>query len=147
MIERYQLDNNTFSEILRGNQIVIARFRNIPQTDIFVSAIAVREAIRGVTDVIGANEKQGANSLPGSYSFLILLIESLRQYQIYPYTKEADNLYKSWSGKGSGPGQNDWRIAASAVSAGMILVTADKHFAKIEQFVPELIIEDWSQSE
>ena len=146
MIKRYQLDNNTLSELLRGNQVVIGRFRRVPHTDIFVSAIAVREAIRGVTDVIGANEKQGAKGLPGSYTFLIRLIESLRQYQIYLYTQEADALYKSWSGKGSGPGQNDWRIAASAVSAGMIIVTADRHFAKIQQFVPELVIEDWSQS-
>ena len=74
-------------------------------------------------------------------------LESFEYFQILPYTDEADQLYRSWTGKGAGPGQNDWRIAASAVAANMIVVTADKGFAKIHQFVPDLNYEDWSLAE
>ena len=139
------LDNNAYRAIARGDAAFLRRLSDLPEGEVFLSAIAIREAVRGLMENLGANEKQGARGLPMAYDYLLQFLQSLIDFDIHPYTEEADALYSSWSGKGSGPGQNDWRIAASAVSAGMIVVTADRHFAKIQHFVPELIIEDWSQ--
>ena len=92
---------------------------------------------------LGSKEGKGEKGLPLAYESLDRLLDSLEDFQIHLFTDEADNLYHGWTGKGSGPGQNDWRIAASAVSAGWILVTADKHFARIQQVIPALTYEDW----
>jgi predicted nucleic acid-binding protein len=126
-----------------GDPVVVAHYNRIADEDIFLSIIAVREVVRGITDRIGEEEKKGAKYLPKAYEYLTTLLKQLEDFQIHPYTPEADALYQSWSGKGSGPGQNDWRIAASAVSASFTVVTADKGFGKIQSFVPQLRVEDW----
>lgn len=73
---------------------------------------------------------------------LVRLIENLSRFLILPYTDEAERQYRSLFSTVKRIGKRDARIAAHALTTGLIVVTCNTaHF----QRVPGLRLEDWSE--
>lgn len=74
--------------------------------------------------------------------FLAKLVQSLAAFPLLPYTDEAEELFQSWTARQKRVGSQDCRIAASAIQAGLIVVTCNgKDFST----VPGLPWQDWSK--
>ncbi len=83
----------------------------------------------------------GAPQKPG-HLWTGVVTKALSSFQILPYTDEAEQLYQSWPAKQKRVGPNDCRIAASAIVAGLTVVTCNQ---KDFSTVPGLVWEDWSK--
>ena len=133
----YLLDADTASLALRENKRVQGRMRRSP--DVWLSAIAAEEMLTGVLALLNANRDK-----PGTlfnYGLLINLLSFLGGMRIYPYDEKAVLLYQSFPASVKRIGPQDCRIAASAIAAGWIVVTANtRHFSQI----PGVQFEDWS---
>ncbi len=136
----YLLDTDTASLAFNGNERVLARVRQAKAQNIRLSSIAAEESIRGALSVI--QRCQAAAGLPAAHSFLTRLLSFLYEYRIHPYNAEASLVYASFSAQIKRLGTQDCRIAASAIAAGWIVVTANRrHFSQI----PGVQFEDWSR--
>ncbi len=96
--------------------------------------------MRGALNLIQRDrDKAGA---PAAHEFLRRLMFHLCDYRIHPYNEQAARVYASFSAKTKLVGTQDCRVAASAIAAGMIVVTVNtKDFSRI----PGVQFEDWSR--
>ena len=141
----FVLDNDTASLLFRGrNGVLNYRALAVPPIQLWLPAVAVEEQFRGRLGVLAKlNPARPKESLliPIAYRDLVLTQEFLRRFQILPYTQADKDLYQSWSAAVKRVGTRDCRIAASAISRGFTVVTANsRHF----QQIPGVQTVDWS---
>lgn len=135
----YLLDTDSASLAFEGNRRVCARIEQAPASAVWLSSISVEEALRGALAVINWNrDKPG---FPAANDFLIRLLQFQCSLQIHPFDERAALAYASLPAKVKRVGSQDCCIAASAISRGWIVVTANqKDFSRI----PAVQFEDWN---
>ena len=133
--QRYMLDTNTASYIIKGEPAVIReRLLDVPMANVCVSAITEAELLRGVA------RKPEAKRLP------IAVKEFLLRVEILPWDSDAADAYAqlrtACENEGKPLGAMDMLIAAHSVAVGAILITNDEAFYNVEH---HLLLEDWTK--
>ena len=134
----YLLDTDSASLAFGSNERLRARIRQTP--GVHLSSIAAEERVRGVFNVIQKN--RDTPGLPAAHVFLVRLLSDISGYAIHPYDELAARVFASFPASVRRIGTQDCRIAASAIAASWIVVTANlKDFSRI----PGVQFEDWSR--
>ena len=131
---QYMLDTNTASYIIRKEpEIVIKRLRHVSKETVCISAITAGELLYGIS------RTPVAKHLPLVVKRFILDINILPwdQTTIQAYA----SLRATCENEGNTLGPLDMLIAAHSISAGAILVSNDKSFNNIRDY---LELEDWT---
>ena len=133
--QRYMLDTNTASYIIKGEPAIIReRLLDVPMANVCVSAITEAELLRGVA------KKPETKHLP------IAVKEFLLRVEILPWDSDAADAYAqlrtACENEGKPLGAMDMLIAAHSVAVGAILITNDKAFYNVEH---HLLLEDWTK--
>ena len=128
----YLLDTNILSDLVRQPQGVIARRIAEAGEETICTSIIVAAELR-----FGA-EKSGSNKLGDQVDLILSAIEILPLES--PADREYGKLRHYLARNGTPIGPNDMLIAAQALCAGLIVVTANTgEFWR----VPGLIVENW----
>ena len=136
----YLLDTDSVSLAYIGNERILARIRQAPVSDVWLSSIAVEENMRGSLNLIHRGRDKAAS--PAAHEFLKRLMFHLCDYRIHPYNEQAASVYAAFTAKTKLVGSQDCRVAASAIAAGLTVVTVNqKDFSRI----PGVQFEDWSR--
>lgn len=138
----YLLDTNIVELIFRGNPLVIARIRRTPVDQLWVSSLSVQEMLGGTIAEINAEmskRRQGV-SIPSAY--LGKLVHNLHQFNILPYSDEAEQHYQGFGAATKRVGKMDCRIAAHAIIAQLTVIT--QNVGDFER-IPGVVFEDWSK--
>lgn len=129
----YLLDTNTVSHIARKHPMVCQRFSQKTHQSIGISVITEAEILAGLAKI-----PQATKLAKTMHSFLA-------RTTIYPYDSETAQSYAALqvflSSNGKALSAMDALIAAHAHAVEATLVTADKAFLQISDFVP---VENWS---
>lgn len=133
--QRYMLDTNIASYIIKGQQAAIReRLRNVPMTNICISAITEAELLRGVA------------RKPEARRLAVIVKEFLLRVEILPWDSAAANAYAqlrtACENDGKSLGVMDMLIAAHSFAVGAILVSNDRAFYNVEH---HLMLEDWTK--
>ena len=129
---RYLLDTNILSDLVRQPQGTVARRITQAGEETICTSIIVAAEIR-----FGA-EKSGSNKLEDQVNLILSAIEILPLES--PADREYGKLRHYLTRKGTPIGPNEMLIAAQALCAGLIVVTANTgEFSR----VPGLIVENW----
>ncbi|MCP4769040.1 MAG: type II toxin-antitoxin system VapC family toxin [Gammaproteobacteria bacterium] len=129
---RYLLDTNILSDLVRQPQGAVARRIAEAGEETICTSIIVAAELR-----FGA-EKSGSNKLGDQVDLILSAIEILPLES--PADREYGKLRHYLSRKGMLIGPNDLLIAAQALCAGLIVVTANTgEFSR----VPDLKVENW----
>ncbi len=133
--QRYMLDTNTASYVIKGMPIVVRdHLRNVPMGVVCISAITEAELLRGVA------KKPEAKQLPLAVNEFLLRVDRL------PWNSAVATVYANLrtacENKGKSLGTMDMLIAAHSVAVDAILVTNDRAFYHVAQ---HLKLEDWTQ--
>ena len=128
----FALDSDTFSDLQRGRLAILNQLLSVPADQIWIPAVVAEEQVRGRLAVINKVHTLSPARAAFAYLAFTTLLQELAQYQILPHTEEAEALYRSWPASVKRVGAHDCRIAASAIVAGMTLVTRNRsHFSHI----------------
>jgi tRNA(fMet)-specific endonuclease VapC len=129
---RYLLDTNILYDLVRQPQGAVARrIAEVGEETICTSIIVAVELRFGA-------EKSGSNKLGDQVDLILSAIEILSLES--PADREYGKLRQYLARNGTPIGPNDMLIAAQALCAGLIVVTANTgEFAR----VPGLNIENW----
>ncbi len=132
--QRYMLDTNTVSYIIKGESASIQQHLvNVPMASICISAITEAELLRGLA------KKTEAKQLA------LLVKEFLLRVEILPWDSDAANAYANLrtvcENEEKPLGAMDMLIAAHSVAVGTVLITNDKAFYRVRQYVA---LEDWT---
>lgn len=133
--QRYILDTNTASYIIKGDPAVVRKhLRNVPMATVCISAITEAELLRGVA------KKPEAKRLP------IAVKEFLLRVEILPWDSDAAGAYAklrtACEKEGKPLGTMDMLIAAHSVAVGAVLITNDKAFYNVGH---HLTLQDWTK--
>ncbi|VAW93233.1 hypothetical protein MNBD_GAMMA20-253 [hydrothermal vent metagenome] len=133
--QRYMLDTNTASYIIKGEPKVIREnLRSVPMAKVCISAITEAELLRGVA------KKPEAKRLP------IAVKEFLLRVEILPWNSDVAATYAqlrtACENEGKPLGTMDMLIAAHSVAVGAFLITNDKAFYNVKH---HLMLEDWTK--
>ena len=133
--QRYMLDTNTASYIIKGEHAVIREhLQNVPMVSVCISAITEAELLRGVA------KKPEAKRLP------LAVKEFLLRVEILPWDSDAANSYAqlrtACENEGKPLGTMDMLIAAHSVAVGAVLITSDQGFYKVKH---HLTLQDWTK--
>lgn len=133
--QRYMLDTNTASYIIKGEPAVVRkRLRNIPMSNVCISVITEAELLRGVAKI------------PEAKRLSIAVKEFLLRVEIFSWNSDAANAYAqlrtACENEGKPLGTMDMLIAAHSVAESALLITNDKAFYNIEH---HLMLEDWTK--
>jgi len=128
------LDTNMASYIIKGaNNAVQERLENVPMASVCISAVTQAELLLGVA------KKPDAKSLP------MVVNEFLLRVEILPWGSQAAQTYADlrtvFEKEGKSLGAMDMLIAAHAASSGATLVTDDKAFYHVQNY---LSLENWT---
>ncbi len=138
----YLLDTNIISTFLdqgRNSQFLTRRILNQPPQNLFISIITVEEMMRG--ELGGIHRLRHRPNVVKVYRAFEGLFEALHRFQIVSYTTEIEQIYQSMSWEQKRVGTQDCRIAATAMSHGFTVVTANtSDFYKIGG----VAVEDWT---
>lgn len=134
-------DTNVLTEILAGNDSIIARATAIPVNQQAVPVIVIEEIIRGRLNVIRQAEAGKAKvGLERAYELFQETFSDTRRLQILAYTSQAESLYQQWKHQGIHVSTHDLRIAAICVAHNTKLITRNRRdFERI----PGLAVEFW----
>lgn len=134
-------DTNVLTEILAGNDSIIARATAIPVNQQAVPVIVIEEIIRGRLNVIRQAEAGKAKvGLERAYELFQETFSDTRRLQILAYTSQAESLYQQWKHHGIHVSTHDLRIAAICVAHNTKLITRNRwDFERI----PGLAVEFW----
>lgn len=133
MISRFMLDTNAVSSFMHGRNVELdTRIAAHTKSTLCISAVTYGETMYGVRN------RPEAVRLAAAAEILFKMVD------ILPWTVEVADSYGELRATMRRAGASlqalDMLIAAHAVSAGAVLVTADKAF----RHVPGLEIEDWT---
>ena len=137
----YSLDSDIVNGVVKGNGVILRRVRSVEPAERWVSTIVVEELVGKQVSHINTLRSQ-RRPLGRECRLLADLIGAFSSFQILPYTDEAEELYQSWSAKQKRIGPNDCRIAASALTAGLTVITGNR---KDFSTIPGLVWQDWSK--
>ena len=134
MAIRYLLDTNTASYIIKGTiASVQRRLAKVPMEQLAISAVSEGELRYGVA------RRRDATGLQ------TIVSEFLLHLTILPWESEAAQQYGQLRAKleseGQPMGNLDLMIGAQALALGLILVTNDQAFRRINK----LKLEDWTK--
>jgi len=124
-VARYLLDTNLLRSALTPDS-ELAIWIATHAGEIALGLVSVREVLRGALASIAEAESPqfaGKTSLSTRYALLARILEGLASFPLHPYSEEADALYHSWPKSLHRVGPNDCRIAASAITGGLIVLT------------------------
>lgn len=131
----YLLDTTTVSHLIRKHPTVCERFSQTAIQAIGISVVTEAEILAGL-----AKKPQATKLANTLHSFLA-------HTNIYPFDSETAEHYAQLQyflmQSGKALSAFDVLIAAHAKSVGATLVTSDKAFYHIADFVP---VEDWTQA-
>ncbi len=131
----YLLDTNTVSYAVRGQLSVNQRLKETPREYIALSSIVEAELLHGLV-----KKPQATRSMRLAKNFLAHI-------DILPWDSYAANSYAELQAffiqHGKMLSTMDALIAAHAHAVGATLVTSDKAFFQISDFLP---VEDWTSS-
>lgn len=135
-MQRYMLDTNTASYIIKGEPAVVREhLLQVPMASVCISSITQAELLCGVA------KKPKAKHLP------IAVKEFLMRVEIMPWDSDAAEVYArlraSSESEGKPLGTMDMLIAAHSVSVGATLITNDQAFFRIKR---HLSLEDWTRT-
>jgi tRNA(fMet)-specific endonuclease VapC len=133
--QRYILDTNTASYIIKGQPIVVREYlQNVPMTSVCISAITEAELLYGVT------RKPEAKHLPLAVKEFLLLVE------ILPWDSDAAEAYAqlrtACENEGQPLGSMDMLIAAHSVAVKAVLITNDRAFYHVKHLI---MLQDWTK--
>jgi tRNA(fMet)-specific endonuclease VapC len=129
---RYLLDTNILSDLVRQPQGAVARRITEAGEETICTSIIVAAEIRFVA------EKSGDSKLRDQVNLILSAIEILPLES--PADREYGKLRHYLARNGTPIGPNDMLIAAQALCAGLIVVTANTGECSR---VPGLIVENW----
>ena len=135
----YVLDTDHLSYQQRGYEVLRSRIKSTPPENIAITVISVEELIRGRLAQI-REAKNEAKSIH-AYVGLAQAVRWLNRFRILDYDEAASNIFTSLRQQKIRVGTRDLRIAATALSAGGIIVT--RNVGDFGQ-VPGLTIQDWT---
>lgn len=133
--QRYMLDTNTASYIIKGEPVEIREhLLKVPMANVCISAITEAELLCGVA------------KKPEAKRLALAVKEFLLRVDILPWNSDAAEAYASLrtacENEGKPLGVMDMLIAAHSVAAETVLITNDKAFYKVQHF---LNLEDWTK--
>ena len=138
-VPRYLLDTNILRALADGDPTIDARIDSLGDGVVVVSVVAIREVWKGVLATVTQEESKPSGRLAYAYEYLQDSFHALCDLTPYPYSEEAETLFQSFPAKVKRVGTNDCRIAASAITSGLTVLTRDKDFAAI----PGVSVERW----
>ena len=131
---RYLLDTNLLRPALTS-ETELALWIEAHPGEVALSLVTVREALRGTLASLAEAESPqflGKSSLSTRYALLTRLLDGVSRFPLQPYSETAEALYQSWPKSLHRIGPNDCRIAASAIVAGLVVLTLNRtDFARI----------------
>ena len=134
--QRFMLDTNIASFIIKGSPAVAAHMRTVPMSAICISAITEAELLLGVA------KKPQAKHLP------IIVNEFLLRVEILPFNSDAAQTYAQLRTACEKNGKSlscmDMLIAAHALAENTVLITNDKAFYHLDS---DLTLLDWSKQD
>jgi predicted nucleic acid-binding protein len=135
-VARYLLDTNLLRPALTAGT-ELALWMEAHPGEIALSIVTVREALRGTLASIAEAESPqaaGKSSLSTRYALLARLLAGIQSIPLHPYSEAAEVLYQSWPKSLHRTGPNDCRIATSAITAGLVVLTRNTaDFERIAQ--------------
>ncbi len=134
--QRYMLDTNTASYIIKGEPVIIREhLLKVSMAHVCISVITEAELLRGVA------RKPEAKHLP------IAVKEFLLRVEILPWDSDTAKTYAqlrtTCENEGKPLGTMDMLIAAHSVAVGALLITNDKAFYNLKH---HLSLDDWTKS-
>lgn len=136
--ERYCLDTNIISEILRRNFVVLSRFKKVLKDGLIcgLPSMAYFEVVRGLLANLGYCKLNEIESMRKN-----VLMDMPMNYDVL---YKASEIYASLKQNGQLIEDADILIAATAICYECVLVTDNvKHFSRI----PGLRIENWTRKD
>lgn len=126
----YLLDTDSASLAFRGNARIRTRIRQAPNPGVWLSAIAAEEIMQGALGSVNANRNKASSA--AAYRLFFESVASICDYRIHPCNAEVALIFASFPAQVKRIGSQDCWIAASAIAAGWIVVTANhRHFSQI----------------
>ena len=131
-MNRYMLDTNTVSYLVRQHPVVMRRVANVPVESTCISAITAGELLYGLM------------RLPDARRLHRTVTEFLRRVDVLPWEDRTAARYGTLKAdmerRGNALGPLDLLIASHALAVEVVLVTSDRAFNR----VVDLRIEDWT---
>lgn len=132
---RYMLDTNTANFIIKGNPAAVREhLLEVPMASVCISAVTQAELLLGI------ERKPDAKRLHEAVKEFLLRVD------ILPWDSDAAEMYARLRAdcerNGTPLGSMDMLIAAHAAAAGTVLVTSDRAFFYLRNF---LTLADWTR--
>lgn len=133
--QRYMLDTNTASYIIKGKPLAIREhLLKVPMASVCISTITEAELLRGVA------------KKPEAKRLSVAVKEFLLRVDILPWDSDAAEAYAklrtACENEGKSLGAMDMLIAAHSIAAETILITNDNAFYNVQHL---LTLEDWTK--
>jgi tRNA(fMet)-specific endonuclease VapC len=140
----YLLDTSVVSNFLDERRYypqLTAKILSQQPEQIFISIITVEEILQGA--LASVQKVKRKTSVTTAYQYFENLFAGLHQFQILPYTSEAESIYQSLPAKIKRIGTQDCCIAAIAHTNKFTIVTIN-----VNDFVSIDLadVEDWTRS-
>lgn len=140
---KYLLDTDHLSIVQRQTEpeysTLLTRIAQHPPSDLACSIISVHEQVLGCHTYI--NQARRAEDVVRGYGMLAQVLQDFTEALVIPFDAAAATVFAELVTQRVRVGTMDLRIAAIAVSRGMVVVTRNaRDFRK----VPGLQIEDWT---
>jgi tRNA(fMet)-specific endonuclease VapC len=140
----YLLDTNVVSNFLdkrRQYPALRERILREPNAHLWISVVTLEEILRGQLPAI--HSARNTPRVVQEYALLESLITDLMQFNRLPYDAAADQTFRQIPAAVSQHHPNDCRIAATAISRGFAVVTANlRHYS----LIPDVKLADWTVS-
>jgi tRNA(fMet)-specific endonuclease VapC len=136
---QFLLDTDHVSLHERGHPPLRARFEAVSPDSIAVSVVTVEEALRGRLAVLA--RQSAGEERQRAYAKMMETVRFFASIQVVPFDARCEQRYQALRAQRVRVGAQDLRIAATALTHGLTLVTRNRRdFAR----VPGLPIENWS---
>lgn len=136
----YLLDSDTFSRAMAGDEPVTTHILSQPAESLYISSITVEETLRGRLDYITRGRKRGSEAR--GHLLLLESLDDFRKFNVLAYDQAAESAFQAFPAAAKRAGSNDCRIAALAITRGLVVVAANlRDFEKL----PGVRCEDWTQ--
>ena len=141
----FAIDSDTFRLLNDGQETVVRRVQEqqAAGAPVLLSAIVAQEAVEGALAQI--TRRQRANSqiqdVEEAYDLLHRTLIAISGLPFLPYTAAAEALFRAFPASVKRVGTNDCRIAASAITSGLTIVTRN---ARDYERIPGAVFVDWA---
>lgn len=137
----FDTDPITFLQRRSGPEYaaITARMSQFSAADFATSVVSFHEQVLGGNAFI--NRPRSAADVIYGYFFILEILQSYESRVVLPFDAAAEAVFSGLKAQKIRVGTMDLRIAAIALSRGLIVLTRDQRdFGK----VPGLLIEDWT---